>query len=81
MHRADGMVATLLRDRMGAASQREFAREVGVSEAVMSRLLRGKYRLGRSAAGRITAAFPEIRPWLALAVLETPADDGLEAAG
>jgi transcriptional regulator with XRE-family HTH domain len=72
-------VPVLLREKMAGRTQRSFAAELGVSPALLSLVLRGKYSIGVSAARRIVAAYPELRPLLQEAVMETPADR-LEAA-
>jgi len=73
-------VPVLLRERMGERSQRSFAAELGVSPALLSLVLRGKYSIGVSAARRILAVYPELRPLLNEAVMETPADGPLGQA-
>ena len=70
-----------LRERQNGRSLRVFARELGVSHSLLGLLLAGKYSLGTDAARRILAVYPDLRPLLAEAVLETPADDGLGVAG
>jgi transcriptional regulator with XRE-family HTH domain len=72
------VVETMLRIRQNGRSQRAFAAELGVSQTLISRLLRGEYRLGSRAARRIAGAHPDLGRVLAAAVadavLETPAD-------
>lgn len=75
MERADGLVPTVLRLRMGARSQRAFARELGISESLLSRVLRGQRVLGPRAAGLVAARYPELRGPLGQAMLPTPASE------
>jgi hypothetical protein len=70
---SDGLV-THLRERQNGRSLRVFARELGVSHSLLGLLLAGRYSLGPIAARRIEAAYPELHPLLADAVMETPAD-------
>lgn len=67
-----------LRSRREGRSLRQFARDLGVSHALLGLLLQGRYSLGPSAARRIVAVYPELRPLLADAVLETPATTLME---
>lgn len=50
-----------LRERQGDQSQVEFAAALGVSQTLISLLYSGEYRIGRSAAGKILARYPELR--------------------
>lgn len=82
MDRANRLVPSLLRLRMGGRTQRDFAADLGISEALLSRVLRGERVFGRRSAGLIAAKFPEMRGLLAEALVGTTAADGIaEAAG
>jgi transcriptional regulator with XRE-family HTH domain len=52
-----------LRQIVGTQSQAEVARRVGVSQATISRLLKGQRRGSMYTAGRLLAAYPELGPF------------------
>lgn len=60
----------LLRFKMGTRRQRDFARELGVSQSMVSRVLSGERVFGARLIARIAAVYPDLRQPLAEALLD-----------
>jgi len=57
-------LATALKERMGARSQKQFAQDLQISEGQLSRMLRGKGNPGLTKAARlILKVYPELAPF------------------
>ena len=63
-------VADLLERHRNGRTQVEYARDLGISQSQLSKLLSGKPVFGRKTAARIAARVPDLRDALTAVLLE-----------
>ena len=73
-------IVAALKTKQGGTTQAEFARRLGVSEALLSLVYAGRRRIGEEMARRIVRAYPDLL-WVATAyVMGKDGEDAGESA-
>lgn len=60
-----------LKQKQGERSQEQFAAELGITQAMLSRVYSGKRQIGRQVAGKIARRYPDLAFEVAAFLLAT----------